>query len=146
MKPRLSPSYLGNLFSSASYDALTELLALLEGCDAYDRERPDYGLSVSLFVFAESLLWFAQSTRSGMATYFEVASPERQELMAKALLEFAPPDFAATYSTGRICWMDPNSIAALDSWAEQNDDRNNDWLAALLQRDRKAFEAAVLDP
>jgi hypothetical protein len=145
MKPRLSRSYLENLLAGDSYDSLTELWALLEGCDAYDRHRANYGLTTPLFLFAESLLWFAQSTRSGMVTYFEVAPAERQQLMAEALLALAPPGFAATYAAGRASWKDANSMVPLDSWAEQNDDRNNEWLATLIRQNRQAFEAAVLE-
>lgn len=146
MKPRISTAYLEKLLTSGSYEALIEVLALLEGSGLYNRQLVDYGLGTALFVFAESLLWFAHGTRSGAITYFEVASLERQELMERELSELAPPDFAAAYVAGKNMWRDSLPFDSLDLWMERNDERNNHWLSSLIRQHRGAFELTVLAP
>ena len=100
MKPHYSSSYLDRLFSSDTYEDLGQISSLLSATDRFSRSESDYGLPEPLFVFVETLAWFAQSWRSGAWTYREATLLTRQAVMRRALEGVADPALAHCYSEG----------------------------------------------
>jgi hypothetical protein len=142
--PKLSSAYLEALFSSSDYGKLVELSSYL-----YDRARldePAYGYPRPVFVFMESLLWFAQANRSGVSTYYEATPKTRQNAMLQALESEAPREFAAQYLLGMQNWQDEAMIEIVDAWMQNHDEDNNRWLWRLANEHRAAFERFCGEP
>lgn len=104
-------------------------------------QAPDYGLPTFAFVFAETLLWFAQAIRSGVWTYYEATPALRQRVMAAALRIHAPQGFADSYERGMLDWRDELKIHAVDVWIETNDAAANAWLRSLARENRETLLA-----
>jgi hypothetical protein len=144
MRPQFSAAYLDALFTPGKYENLCEIVALIEGSETFDREVDNYGLGSHLFILVESLVWFAQSVRSGAWTYFEVTPRARQLRMLAALDTLAPEGFAEHYKTGMEMWQDEFAMLQLDRWMEEHDDENNQWLWRLAHEQRSAVLKTVV--
>ena len=128
--PKFSQAYLDSLFSSRDYCKLVELSGYLQ--DGLSRGDPTYGYPQPVFVFLESLIWFAQAIRSGALTYYEATPKARQDAMLDALEREAPRGFATHYSLGMQGWQDERKIEIVDLWIEGHDEENNRWLWRLV--------------
>ncbi len=89
----------------------------------------------------EGLVWFAQSCHSGVRTYIEATSPDRQQAMYDALVKCGPKDFAERYQIGMQHWRDSDDIVQLDFWMKSNDDRASEWMRAVLRDHRAEYKA-----
>src|SRR5258708_2971759 len=98
MKSSVTRSYLDGLFASRDYDGLVWLSSMLCGTRGFNLRSPTYGLPRALFLFVESLAWFAQGLRSGVWTYFEATPSVRQQEMLAALGDLAPKGFDEQYT------------------------------------------------
>jgi hypothetical protein len=136
--PKFSQAYLDSLFPSRDYSKLVELSGYLQ--DGVDRSEPTYGYPQPVFVFLESLIWFAQAMRSGALTYYEAAPKARQDAMLDALEREAPSGFATHYALGMKGWQDERRIELVDLWMERHDEENNRWLWRLVNEHRDTFE------
>ena len=134
---RFGLEYIQRLLESSDYMDLVQLSGIVCASSKFSSTVPDYNLPPPLFVFVETLCWFAQAIRSGVWTYHEATPQPRQEATLKALRDFAPPDFAEQYQRGMAEWKDPEQIQAVDEWIEANDEKYNRWLRdwALQNRD-----------
>jgi len=136
--PKFSQGYLDALFSSRDYGKLVELSGYLqEGLSLTD---PTYGYPQPVFVFVESLLWFAQAIRSGAWTYYEATPRARQDAMFCALESNAPEGFATHYALGMQNWQDEEKIGVVDAWIENHDEDNDRWLWDLVNTHRATLE------
>jgi hypothetical protein len=143
MNAMVTRSYVQGLFSNRDYEGLVWLSSALRGSSAFDLRLATYGLPRALFLFVESLTWFAQSLRSGAWTYFEAAPHARQQEMLAALRDFAPEGFDQQYGAGMKVWEDPAQAADLDTWLEQNDDQNNAFLWRLAEQNRAIIDTLL---
>ena len=100
MKSSVTRSYVDGLFASRDYDGLVWLSSTLCGSRGFNLQSPTYGLPRTLFLFVESLFWFAQGLRSGVWTYFEATPSARQQEMLAALGDLAPEGFDEQYVPG----------------------------------------------
>jgi hypothetical protein len=139
MPRKYATEYIDRLLAEATYDDLAALSAAICSSVRFNATSPDYGLPPFAFLFAETLLWFAQAARSGVWTYYEATSPARQGAMLIALRQAAPPEFALWYERGMHDWRDETRIAAVDDWIEANDDVAHEWLRALVKRSRETL-------
>jgi hypothetical protein len=142
--PKFSQAYLDSLFSSRDYCKLVELSGYLQ--DGLSRSDPTYGYPQPVFVFLESLIWFAQAIRSGALTYYEATPKARQDAMLDALEREAPRGFATHYSLGMQGWQDERKIKIVDLWIESHDEENNRWLWRLVNEHRDAIERLCGQP
>jgi hypothetical protein len=136
---RYADSYIDQLIARSDYDAMVDLQGILMSGHGVNFDMPEYGLPSIAFVFVESILWFAQSVRSGAWTYFESISPERQSAMYQALESFAPKGFAERYKFGSENWKDPEQMERLDRWIDETDPACIEWLAAFQRKNRSSF-------
>ncbi|WP_395946041.1 hypothetical protein [Brevundimonas sp.] len=142
---KVAPADLDRVFHETTYEGLTWLSSRVCATEAFDTSDPTYGLSQPIFVLVEGLAWFAQSIRSGSATYFEATPIERQKLMVRALEEEGAPDpFAVKYMLGVTGWRDTTKAAELDSWIDLNDEANTVYLWRLARAHRQEIEALAL--
>ena len=112
MPRKFAIEYIDRLLADGSYDALVHLSSAICSSAQFDAALRDYGLPRFAFLFAETILWFAQGSRSGVWTYYYEATPrDRQDAMANALRELAPEDFAPRYERGMRDWQDETKIA-----------------------------------
>jgi hypothetical protein len=141
MKPRYSAAYLDRLFSSETYEDLTQLSSILCATDRFSQSESDYGLPQPLFVFVECLHWLATSWRSGSAwTYYEATPPTRQEAMRQGLEALEAPDLARRYAEGMEHWRDPQARRVLDAWVKEHDVNVTLWLRSLVRAYRPTIE------
>src|SRR5262245_11510842 len=110
MPRKYATEYVERLLADDTYESLVQLSSLICSSAQFDTESPDYGLPRFAFLFAETLLWFAQAQRSGVWTYYEATPLKRQDAMANALREAAPEDFASKYERGMRDWQDETRI------------------------------------
>jgi hypothetical protein len=143
MKSSVTRSYVDGLFASRDYDGLVWLSSTLCGSPGFNPQSPTYGLPKALFLFVESLAWFAQGLRSGVWTYFEATPSARQQEMLAALRDLAPKGFDEQYGVGMSGWTDAAQAAAVDKWLEQNDDENNAFLWRLAEQNRAMIDAQL---
>jgi hypothetical protein len=143
MKSSVTRSFVGGLFGSRDYDGLVWLSSAICGSPGFDLQHPMYGLPRALFLFVESLAWFAQALRSGAWTYFEATPHARQQEMLAALRDFAPEGFGQQYSAGMKLWKDPARVAGLDNWLLRNDDQNNAFLWRLAEQNRTIIDTLL---
>ncbi len=122
MKSSVTRSYLDGLFASRD---------------------STYGLPRALFLFVESLAWFAQGLRSGVWTYFEATPSVRQQEMLAALGDLAPKGFDEQYGAGMRGWAEPDQAAAVDRWLAQSDEENNAFLWRLAEQNRAMIDALL---
>jgi hypothetical protein len=141
MPRKFALEYIDRLLADATYMDLVHLSSVLCSSARYQSTAPDYGLSPPAFLFIETLSWFAQSTRSGVSTYYEATPPARQNTMLAALEESAPEEFRTWYERGMRDWREEGKITAVDDWIEANDQRANEWLLALARKNRDALVA-----
>jgi hypothetical protein len=141
--PRYSDQYLDGLFDSSEYLDLVMLQGILATPPHFDSALSGYGLPTHFFAVVEGLAWFAQSCRSGVWTYFEATSPERQQAMYDALVKCGPKDFAERYQFGMHHWRDSGEIAPLDFWMKSNDDRASEWMRTVLREHRAEYKALI---
>jgi hypothetical protein len=139
MPRKYATEYIDRLSADGTYESLVHLSSAICSSAQFDPALRDYGLPRFAFLFAETLLWFAQGSRSGVWTYYEATPLERQDAMAGALREAAPGEFASMYERGMRDWQDETRIAALDTWMQAHDETANDWLRALLKTNREAL-------
>ena len=136
-----SPAYVDSVFHEASYTGLVWLSGAISNHETIRYGEPTYGLSDPLFVFVEGLNWFAQAVRSGVVTYFEATSPERQAAMYAGLQRMnAPTGFVKQYRMGMEHHDDAAAMARLDQWHDENDEKNNAFLWLLAGENRAAIE------
>lgn len=140
MNPKFSSAYWDALYSSEDYNKLAELSSSLCGSQAFKGDEPDYGFPQPVFVFVESLLWFAHANRSGVWTYYEATPSSRQQAMLRALESEAPDEFAAHYGLGMREWQDGEKIKFVDEWMQDHDAENNRWLWRLVNKHRPTLE------
>jgi hypothetical protein len=139
MPRKYAVDYIDRLLTNATYGDLVDLSSAICSSAQFRATSADYGLPQFAFLFAETLLWFAQATRSGVWTYYEATSRARQDAMAAALREAAPEEFASWYERGMHDWRDETRITAVDFWIEANDQVANEWLRTLARRNREAL-------
>jgi hypothetical protein len=142
--PKFSQGYLDALFASRDYSKLVELSGYLQ--EGLNHGDPTYGYPQPVFVFLESLLWFAQAIRSGAWTYYEATPRARQDAMLCALESDAPKGFATHYALGTQNWQDDGKIGIVDVWIENHDEDNNRWLWRLAIEHRATFERLCGQP
>jgi hypothetical protein len=143
---KVAPAYLDNVFKTGDDDGLAWLSSMVCAADTFQPRHATYGLSQPLFVLVEGLLWFAQSVRSGVRTYFESTPVERQQAMLHALdREAAPESFSANYRFGTEAWQDPAKMSSLDDWIDRNDDANTKFLWGLARLHRSEIEALIAE-
>ena len=140
MKPRYSSNYLDRLFSSDAYEDLVQISSLLCATDRFSSSENDYGLPEPLFVFVETLAWFAQSWRSGAWTYYEATPLTRQTAMHRALEGAANPALAQCYAEGMQKWRDPEAMHTVDDWMQRQHDDVMGWLRGLVRTNRTRIE------
>ncbi len=140
MKPRYSAGYLDRLFASEGYADLAQISSLLCATDRFSPNEHDYGLSAPLFVFVETLAWFAQSWRSGACTYYAATPWGRQDAMSRALESGADPALTGCYREGMRNWRDAEAMRAVDDWIEQHDEEVMSWLRTLVRVNRPSIE------
>jgi hypothetical protein len=134
---RYSDEYLDELLARSDEVALAELQAILFSWHGRDTLQADYGLPSAIFVYVETVTWFAQAIRSGAWTYYEATPLTRQQAMREALGVWAPQDYAEQYGFGMSYWKDKRGIDALDKWMREREESCNDWLMQLLRRHRE---------
>lgn len=139
MARKYAVEYIDRLLDGETYHDLVELSSAMCSSPQYASRSPDYGLPTFAFVFAETLLWFAQAIRSGVWTYYEATPVPRQHAMAAALRAQAPQGFADWYERGMTDWQDEQKIGAVDEWIEASDDAANVWLRHLARENREAL-------
>lgn len=141
---KVAPAYLDSMFGAANDDGLAWLSSMICSADTFRPEHSSYGLSQPIFVLVEGLLWFAQSTRSGVHTYFEATPVERQQVMLNALeQEGAPEGFSTNYRLGTEAWRDPIQATDLDRWIDRNDETNTKFLWSLARAHRSEIESLI---
>ncbi|MBI2837560.1 MAG: hypothetical protein HYX75_04560 [Acidobacteria bacterium] len=140
MKPKFSRPYLDKLFSSAEYSQLVELSGILCGSEIFDPDEPDYGFPTPVFVLVESLVWFAQASRSGVWSYFEATPMARQQAMLRALEREAPGGFALQYAMGMRDWQVKTRMKKVERWMKAHEEENNFWLWRLAWAHRASIE------
>src|SRR5438874_6346073 len=106
MARKYAIQYIDGLVDGETYHDLVELSSAMCSSPHYRSTAPDYALPIFAFVFAETLLWFAQAIRSGVWTYYEATPLSRQQAMAAALRAHAPQGFADWYERGMADWQD----------------------------------------
>jgi hypothetical protein len=143
MKSSVTRSYVDGLFARRDYDGLVWLSSTLCGTRGFNLQNPTYGLPRAVFLFVESLGWFAQGLRSGVWTYFEATPSARQQEMLAALGDLAPQGFAEQYAAGVRGWTDTTRAAEVDKWLQQNDETNNAFLWQLAEQNRTMIDALL---
>src|SRR5436305_2507990 len=116
MMRRFAMSYIDSLLHGNSRCELAELSSIICSSPTFSKTAPDYGLPGPAFVFVETQLWFAQSLRSGVWSYYEATPQSRQEAFSKALRQYAPQSYADWYERGMADWKEEGRIAAVDRW------------------------------
>jgi hypothetical protein len=66
--------YIDRLMAEATYLDLVNLSSVICSSGRFKTTLRDHGLPQFAFLFAETLLWFAQANRSGVCTYYEPTS------------------------------------------------------------------------
>ena len=122
MPRKCATEYVDRLLADGTYEALVHLSSAICSSARFDLGLSDYGLPRFAFLFAETLLWFAQGNRSGVWTYYEATPQDRQHAIANALRDAAPEEFALMYEQGMRDWQDEAKIAALDAWMHAHDE------------------------
>ena len=112
MPRKYAIEYIDRLLADTTYDSLAELSSVMFSGEQFDNALPDFGLPRFAFLFVETLLWFAQGSRSGVWTYYEATSQARQQAMSDALRADAPVGFATWYEQGMRDWEDETRIDA----------------------------------
>jgi hypothetical protein len=140
MSLKFSQSYLDTLFSSPDTGKLVTLFVCLQWAEGYSRDEPNYGYPQPVFVFLESLAWFAHAIRSGVWTYYEATPWARQQAMLCALESEAPSGFSTHYALGMRNWRDKVKIKAVDAWIRAHEEDNNRWLWRLVNEHRPDVE------
>jgi hypothetical protein len=146
MRLKFSQSYLDALFSSPDAGKLVELSTYLHRAEGYSSNEPNYGYPQPVFVFVESLVWFAQGIRSGVWTYYEATPRARQDAMLSALECEAPRGFSTHYSLGMRNWQDRVKIEVVDTWLQDYEEDNNRWLWRLVNEHRPDIERLCGQP
>jgi hypothetical protein len=141
MARKYAVQYIDRLLDGESYHDLVELSAAMCSSSQYTSKAPDYGLPTFAFLFAETLLWFAQSIRSGVSTYYEATPVLRQCVMATALRAHAPAGFADWYQRGMTDWKDELRIRDVDDWIAASNNAASAWLRLLARENREALLA-----
>lgn len=141
MARKYAVEYIDRLLRGETCHDLVELSQAVCSSPQFTLQAPDYGLPPFAFVFAETLLWFAQAIRSGVWTYYEATPAARQRAMAAALRAHAPDGYAEWYERGMADWGDEQRIVAVDDWIEANEDAANTWLRQLARANREALLA-----
>ena len=136
---RYADSYINQLMARSDYEAMIDLQGILMSGAGMATNMPSYGLPSIVFVFVETIHWYAQSVRSGAWTYFESTPNDRQAAMYQALESFAPSGFAERYRYGSENWNDPEKMKELDRWIDESDEACVSWLAGLQRRNRSVF-------
>ncbi len=134
---KYSTSYVDELLAKAGYADLVELSSVICSSTRFKADAPDYGLPEFAFVFVEALAWFAQAIRSGVWTYYEATTLERQAAMLGALRTIGPAKFAEAYESGCLHWRDEQSINVVDKWIEANEEVAANWLHSLARTNRQ---------
>jgi hypothetical protein len=134
---RFSVQHVEGILAGDDYRQLAELSAMLCGSARFSHAAPDYGLPPPAFVFVEALCWFAQASRSGAWTYYEVTPRSRQDLMSRALLTYAPPDYGIWYERGMVDWECEERMQAVDEWIRANEAYAERWLRELAVDNRE---------
>jgi hypothetical protein len=141
---RVAPVYLDRIFDTAEYDGLTWLSSMICASEVFRPQHVTYGLPQPLFLLVEGLLWFAQSGRSGVRTYFEATPVDRQRAMLQALEHVAAPkDVLGNYQSGMEAWRDPFRTTNLDCWIDRNDEAITRYLWGLAKTHRPEIEALI---
>jgi hypothetical protein len=135
-----SDAYKEELLACQTYEKLVELSSLLCGSTSFDANEPTYGFEQPVFLFVGVLAWFAQSLRSGPATYYESTPASRIAAIHDALERLAPIGFAHEYSNGAAAWTSNSALTETDKWLEQNETNANVWLSSVVSANRAAFE------
>lgn len=133
--------YIDRLLVGTTYHDLVELSSAILSSPRFTRGAPDYGLPRFAFILSETLLWFAQATRSGVWTYYEATPEARQSAMLAALRADAPKEIAAWYERGMRDWEGEEKTIPIDVWIRANDEAVHEWLRSLTRANR----SAVLD-
>ncbi len=138
---KYSVQYIDRLLGGDTYHDLVELSSVIRSSQHYTSQAVDYGLPTFAFVFAETLLWFAQAIRSGAWTYYEATPLLRQTAMAESLQVLAPPGFAEWYERGMSSWQDEEEMEAVGEWIKTNDYVAQNWLRGLARENRESILA-----
>ena len=133
---RFAVSYIDSILADGNYNSLVEISTIVCSSSRFSAYAPDYQLPQPIFLFGETLLWFAQAIRSGVSTYYEATPIARQEAMHDALLALAPAHYATSYRIGMEAWKDPARMSQLDAWIEEHDKLTNSWLRTLANSHR----------
>jgi hypothetical protein len=133
---RYSDQYIDRLLARGDYDAMVELSGILFSSPDRDSRQPEYRLPSPVFVYVETLGWFAQASRSGVWTYYEATPAGRQEAMRQALAAWAPLGYAQRYAFGMHHWTDERQMEELDRWIRSNEALCNEWLLDHIRRHR----------
>jgi hypothetical protein len=135
-KRRFAAAYVDSLLETADWSVLSEIVGIVTSSLEYDATKSNYGLSEELFALVETLSWEAASVRSGVWTYYEVASDHIQQALLTALRRLAPADFAETYGRGIVVWRSEAEIGEIDAWISVNETRINNWLVDVAKAQR----------
>lgn len=127
-------AYINELLVNDDYMALVDLSQCLCSSPDFRSDHTEYGLPQIAFVFIEGLQWVAQSIRSGVSTYFESTSIQRQLAMKSALQNVAPPSFAQWYGLGMSAMKDDVRMDAVDQWLIENEDILISWLRDFVRQ------------
>jgi hypothetical protein len=138
MPRKFAVEYIDRLLKGKDYDDLVDLSWAICSSPQFEVALPDYGLPAFAFTFAETLLWLAQSTRSGVFTYYEATPGTRQQAMTASLRALGADDFADWYQRGGRDWQDESKAKAIDDWLEANALVVQTWLRQLANQNRDA--------
>ena len=136
---RYAVQYIDRLLDGDSYQELVDLSSVICTSKQYVSRAADYGLPTFAFVFAETLLWFAQASRSGVWTYYEATPLLRQIAMVEALHAHAPLEFAEWYERGMHDWQDEEKIGTVNAWIKANESVATTWLRTLARENRESI-------
>jgi hypothetical protein len=143
MARKYAIDYINRLIDGETYHDLVELSSAMCSAAHFELKSHDYGLPAFAFLFAETLLWFAQSFRSGVWTYYEATPVSRQQTMVAALRSYAPEGYADWYERGMADWQDEQRIHAVDAWIHANDEAASVWLRSFVRANREALLAMI---
>jgi len=100
----------------------------------YDRQ-----LSDSCLLFSSVLSWIS-ARRSGVWTYYEATSPDKQQDLLKKLTQHATLNFLAErYQYGMENWHTENALNDLEHWLDKNEKRIHQILVEILKDDEEAL-------
>ncbi len=139
MPSRYSPDFIDRHLRGNDTHSLVELSQVVHGSAIRSDHLPNYGLPQPAFLLCETLLWFAQSLRSGVWTYFEATPEARQNAMLMALEALGPDGYADAYRQGMVGWQNEEFMATLDAWIESHDEATTHWLHRLALENRALF-------